>query len=776
MAIKVGTLQVDLIANTASFTGPLDKAGQQARRSAKDIQDGFNKMDLGEARGTLMVTGELIGVHIPRHVQALIATLPVLGPALAAAFPVIAILAVVDAVVKFIEKSDEAKHKLDEHRSAAVEASSAFARHSEELEINNLKLKDRLAVLNLQPAQNGTAIAAFEAKNKIDQLEDSLKKALLTQQELFKSQIDSSFMSFIGKGTGEVSEMASHFHQGLDQMKEYYDDWHRYENMGDTANADKFKKLYEQKKQAIHDFAADSIKTLKDTQSAPAPVLPLRAPGQDSAQLAAITESYERQNAAAAALLPTVETLYGTFLQGEKQVTAGTTADELQKGIARAESMQQAIAQLDKKYAAEKQVTAEQTKAALAAYQIEFDQGKITAEQLAELKQSALDREYQAELAHLEKVRTLEAGRAALVKQTNQQIAALNDSHEAQVLTDYAAALNKRLGLLKELDRIIGDENRKSSDDEVALALKTVSEKDKIFLAWNNARLDKEKQHTDALGAIEEQGLQFKREMGLISEADYEAELQTELNATYMVARKELEAKRDATVAGTAARVQADAQLQALEDKYRKDSERNEQQSLLRRANNIRQLSSTITSQFDGWIRGTETFSQTWNKLWTGMATTAIESLVQVGIQELIGLAIHQTIADKKKLTDAKSAFHGAYAATSDIPIIGPVLAPVAGAAAFAAVMAFEKGGIVPQDAYALVHHNEMVLPAPISSFIVNAASSATGSGSGGDHHHFVFAPTVQAVDAEGVDRMLTKHADTFHRHLRAHVRRMNYA
>jgi hypothetical protein len=41
-------------------------------------------------------------------------------------------------------------------------------------------------------------------------------------------------------------------------------------------------------------------------------------------------------------------------------------------------------------------------------------------------------------------------------------------------------------------------------------------------------------------------------------------------------------------------------------------------------------------------------------------------------------------------------------------------------------------------------------------------------------HVHNHFSPQIHAVDAEGVDRMLTKHSDTFKRHFTNHARRMN--
>lgn len=83
---------------------------------------------------------------------------------------------------------------------------------------------------------------------------------------------------------------------------------------------------------------------------------------------------------------------------------------------------------------------------------------------------------------------------------------------------------------------------------------------------------------------------------------------------------------------------------------------------------------------------------------------------------------------------DAAAAAAGAYKAMVGIPVIGPILAPIAAGVAFAAVMAF-GGNIpgfaagtmnVPQDMTARIHKGEMIVPAGIASAL-RAGQAAQG-------------------------------------------------
>lgn len=111
-------------------------------------------------------------------------------------------------------------------------------------------------------------------------------------------------------------------------------------------------------------------------------------------------------------------------------------------------------------------------------------------------------------------------------------------------------------------------------------------------------------------------------------------------------------------------------------------------------------------------------------------------------------------------LNDAYKAAAGAYQAVVGIPVVGPVLAPIAAGTAFAAVAAFDvltsaEGGQweVPGGLYRL-HEKEAVIPAgianPMRNFFENGGNATQSAGSN-------INITVQAVDSNSVMRLLKR-------------------
>ncbi|MGC1187472.1 MAG: hypothetical protein WA871_08770, partial [Candidatus Acidiferrales bacterium] len=116
-----------------------------------------------------------------------------------------------------------------------------------------------------------------------------------------------------------------------------------------------------------------------------------------------------------------------------------------------------------------------------------------------------------------------------------------------------------------------------------------------------------------------------------------------------------------------------------------------------------------------------------------------------------------------------------------------PVLAPIAAAGAFAAVMAFgsaERGAVMPEDMMMALHKQEMVLPAHISQPLIQtlpamqrfsqamdanggSSSSSRGAGAGGEtHHHY----NMQAMDGKSVGDFLRNNKKTIEKFVtRAH-------
>jgi phage-related minor tail protein len=105
----------------------------------------------------------------------------------------------------------------------------------------------------------------------------------------------------------------------------------------------------------------------------------------------------------------------------------------------------------------------------------------------------------------------------------------------------------------------------------------------------------------------------------------------------------------------------------------------------------------------------------------------------------LAGLAMSASMDESQILNAAKTAAANAYASASAIPVIGWLLGPVAAAAAFVGVEAYGNissaaGGWddVNADQLAMIHKNEMILPAHIADYVRSGAQQFTSHAIGG--------------------------------------------
>jgi len=107
-------------------------------------------------------------------------------------------------------------------------------------------------------------------------------------------------------------------------------------------------------------------------------------------------------------------------------------------------------------------------------------------------------------------------------------------------------------------------------------------------------------------------------------------------------------------------------------------------------------------------------------------------------------LAIKKSEQQKEVLSDAKAGAAAAWKAVVGIPIIGPILAPIAAATAFAGIEAFsaEQGMLVPgSGGLTMLHPHEMVLPSNLSTGVQAAIDrggfgGGSSTGAGGNHYH----------------------------------------
>lgn len=115
------------------------------------------------------------------------------------------------------------------------------------------------------------------------------------------------------------------------------------------------------------------------------------------------------------------------------------------------------------------------------------------------------------------------------------------------------------------------------------------------------------------------------------------------------------------------------------------------------------------------------------------------------------GLAIKAASALKSIMTDSAQAFSGIFAFLA--PIMGPAAAGPAAAgeatvmAAASGIASAAGGWVVPSDQLAMVHQNEMILPASISQGLQNMISASGGAAAG------PVVVNVSAIDSQDVRR-----------------------
>jgi hypothetical protein len=115
------------------------------------------------------------------------------------------------------------------------------------------------------------------------------------------------------------------------------------------------------------------------------------------------------------------------------------------------------------------------------------------------------------------------------------------------------------------------------------------------------------------------------------------------------------------------------------------------------------------------------------------------------------GLAIKAANAIKSIVTDSAQAFSGIFAFLA--PIMGPAAAGPAAAgeatvmAAASGIASAAGGWMVPSDQLAMVHQNEMILPANISQGLQNMIAANGGAGAG------AVVVNVSAIDSQDVKR-----------------------
>lgn len=183
MSNTIGEVNINLRMSLAQFKQDTKQGTQEVSRNTQQMAKEISAQS-HEAKASLALIGEEMGVTIPRHIRGLIASVPGVGSALAAAFSSVAVLALVQVIVEVVRKIQEWREKTRE----AAEAWQTLGEMG----------KDTLYKLDTQ---------LLQIQKRIDELKDNHVAALRDELALVNRAtmegITSEFQK-IGKATDDV--------------------------------------------------------------------------------------------------------------------------------------------------------------------------------------------------------------------------------------------------------------------------------------------------------------------------------------------------------------------------------------------------------------------------------------------------------------------------------------------------------------------------------------------------------------------------------------------
>lgn len=251
--VQTGNVVIVVKASLAQFKQDMTDGTGVATRETKKMSSEI-KAQVNEARGSMMLLGEEIGVHIPRHLQAVIAKLPGVGAAFSAAFNAVAVLAIIEVIVKIVEKINAA-------REAAAKAAEGWAKleaetraHADALRLSNIQLENQIAKLNNKP-ENHVKEALAESIVEADKLADSLQKDIAQIEKMFKEQHIGFWSQLFGSAGGDdVEKQVAGTHATLTKITDEFN-----EKIRTTTDAKEREKVAIEASQAAQKSYGDTL-------------------------------------------------------------------------------------------------------------------------------------------------------------------------------------------------------------------------------------------------------------------------------------------------------------------------------------------------------------------------------------------------------------------------------------------------------------------------------------------------------------------------------------
>ncbi len=798
----VWVLSVDLQTKTATFQTGLSDAARAARGAFTDIKGGSNEMgrsvggNMMEARHGVMLLGEEFGVHLPRALTSFIASIGPIGAAMEAAFPFLAIAVGATLLIEHLVKMHEAGEKLTEDQiKFGTAAQNAFNQLDQKL------LQSQIRADNLRNDHMGAL------RHELELIDHQSMDELVHSFELLAKAADVVF--------GDLKTSWYEFGKGSDGAKHALDDFqNRYDNLlakGDDKGASGL----------LHgtlDQAQKVLGALKDTEN-------FRKPDQ--------TDDTYQKGIEAAKTLQGIQVATGVSL-GKQIEAQQRLVDVLQdqvtmegkvaalKGQDSANAKTETAKDLSgQRSAAEKEAVDSQLRLG----QIAIASDRATADAQMSIHHASLEERLASDIDFANRERDVQLaanqGQIAALdkmgKDYQNQLKALNDKaleitaqNEAQVTELKArasAAINARdLADLEQSEREKIEATRQGSEARVQAV-------DAAIRRTQALGLQDSEFYRGLLSQRVQAARQEAEEEGKLAEEAGRQQAQADLQAGELILaahRQAIELTESLTRVSNARQLSDQIQFANLEYALKEAEFKKEIAALDQNGkeywNKLKELQDKerqLTQQHENEIAAIKAKAQTQQNQDAMAAITQLEQLTAAGLTQVI--MRHQSFAqmldsignqvisgmlrtalmsamtlDADKEKQAASAARKFFNAGASMPFpLNIVMAPVLAAGAFAAVMAFEQGGIVPgvgrgDIVPAMLTPGEAVLPKEMTEGLQRAARGGGFEQGPATHVHQHVTYHVNTIDGDGMHDALEKHSDQLHSHFEKAVRRMN--
>src|SRR5947209_10785062 len=225
MGTTIGEVNINLRMSLAQFKKDTQDGTAEASRATRQMAGEMGKHSQ-EAKASLALLGEEIGVHIPRHLRSVITNLPALGSALTAAFSAIAVVALAEVVIKVTEKVRDLAQEMG---GFGKEAQAAYQKllegNKQALEFaEQLKQKYReLALIGLTGSAREAAQAQLDQENRavaLERLNAGLARQKQLEGELAAAEAGAAGVGGMMSGVlGVVAEHVVANYEGTSKLK-----------------------------------------------------------------------------------------------------------------------------------------------------------------------------------------------------------------------------------------------------------------------------------------------------------------------------------------------------------------------------------------------------------------------------------------------------------------------------------------------------------------------------------------------------------------------------